>query len=274
MARANMICRQRASGRPPVFLPTLALAFLFGCVRPPDPADPAEVPIVRPRILESVPHDPAAFTQGLLIDGDVWLESTGLYGQSELREVERRTGRVLRRVRLAPDLFGEGLALWQGRLYQLTWREGVCLVYDRAAFKPAARFAYEGEGWGLASCERWLYMSNGSATVRVLDPTTFKEQRRFEVHGPDGPVGGLNEMARVGDELWANVFPTRLIARFRPEDGRVLGFLDLTLFPPPEDAHPDQDVLNGIAYDPANGGVWVTGKKWTRLYRIEWPPAR
>ncbi len=230
-------------------------------------------PVHRPRILARAPHDTTAFTQGLLVDGDRWLESTGLYGQSELREVDRASGAVLRRIRLDSRYFGEGLALHKGRLYQLTWQEGVCFVYDRDTFELIERRPYAGEGWGLAGDGSVLYMSDGSDVIRVMDPQNFTEIRRFRVRGPAGPVAGLNEMAWIEGELWANVFPTKWIVRFAPDDGRVTGFLDLNHLPPPADIHPGQDVLNGIAYDPADRSVWVTGKNWKHLYRIEWPPA-
>ncbi len=229
------------------------------------------VSVVQPRITGSLPHDPQAFTQGLLIDGDTWLESTGQYGQSELREVDRQTGVVRRRVTLDRRHFGEGLALWNDRLYQLTWRERTCIVYDRATFRELKRFPYRGEGWGLTSDGSQLYMSDGSAIIRVMEPEAFSESRRFEVRGPDGPVTGLNELEWINGEIWANIFPTKWIVRFAPVDGQVFGFLDLHHLPPPGDAHPDQDVLNGIAVDPADGSIWVTGKYWERLYRLEWP---
>lgn len=230
-------------------------------------------PGVRPHISAVAPHDPEAFTQGLLADADVWLESLGLYGRSELREVDRRTGRVRRRVPLDRRFFGEGLALWRGHLYQLTWREGICLVYDRETFELQRQFTYPGEGWGLTADENHLYMSDGSATIRVLAPETFTEIRSMEVRGHDGPVRLLNELERVNGEIWANIFQSKRIVRFNPADGRVLGFLDLSHLPLAEDAHPGQDVLNGIAADPDGTSVWVTGKNWKRLYRLEWPPA-
>lgn len=249
----------------------LLLGLLLAGCREVDQRQSLEDPVFRPEILERLPHDPAAFTQGLLIDGPYWLESTGLYGRSELREVRRSDGEVLRRVPISPRLFGEGLALWQGRLYQLTWRERTCIVYDRETFEEIERFRYPGEGWGLTNNDEHLFMSDGTSTIRVLDPLTFREMRRFEVRGVRGAIEKLNEMEWIDGELWANIFETKWIVRFSPEDGRVLGFIDLHHLPLPEDRHPGQDVLNGIAVDPETGGVWVTGKKWKGLYRIERP---
>lgn len=237
---------------------------------PQEAATPSD-PVFRPRILASVPHDPAAFTQGLLIDGEVWLESTGQYGRSELREVDRATGEVLRSVALPPAFFGEGLALFDGKLFQLTWRERTAIVYDRETFQELRRFTYTGEGWGLTNNEEVLFMSNGSSWIRVLDPETFTELRRFQVVGANGPVRMLNELEWISGELWANVFQSNWIVRFEPETGRVIGFVDLHHLPLSEHRHPGQDVLNGIAVDPATGDIWVTGKNWKALYQIE-PP--
>lgn len=231
-------------------------------------------PVAQPRILASAPHDPTAFTQGLVIEGDTWLESTGRYGHSELREVDRTTGRVRRRVRLAPRYFGEGLTLLHGRLYQLTWREQTCIVYDRETLRELQRFTYDGEGWGLTDDGKRLYMSDGTDILRVFDPETFREERRFHVHSQEGPVSRLNELEWIGGEIWANIFQRRQLVRIDPADGRVKGFVDLSHLPPAEDVHPQQDVLNGIAFDPANGAIWVTGKNWRRLYQLEWPPGQ
>lgn len=228
--------------------------------------------VVRPPILERKPHDPKAFTQGLIIDGPVWLESTGLYGKSDLREVERKTGKILRKQPLPDEYFGEGLTLLDGRLYQLTWRNGVCRVWDRKEFTLLREFNYSGEGWGLTTDGKNLYLSDGTAVIRVIDPETFKEVRRFQVLSTRGPVRFLNELEWVEGELWANIFQTKRIVRIRPRDGKVLGFIDLGHLPIVMDQRVEQDVLNGIARDPETGDIWVTGKLWNALYRIQWPP--
>jgi glutaminyl-peptide cyclotransferase len=246
----------------------IALILLTGCSCQRHPA----VPVYQPAILASVAHDTNAFTQGLLIDGKLWLESTGGYGQSDLREVDRSTGQVLRSTPLPRNLFGEGLALFNGKLYLLTWREGLCLVYDRETLKATGHFAYTGEGWGLANCDKWLYMSNGSSTIQVRDPVTFKVMRTITVHSNLGPVTGLNELEWIEGEIWANIFPSNDIVRFNPDSGAVSSLVNLEHLPLPGDVHPGQDVLNGIAYDPADKTVWVTGKNWSRIYQIAWPP--
>lgn len=225
----------------------------------------------RPEILERNPHDKTAFTQGLLIDGEFWLESVGRYGESELREVERKSGKVVRRLKLPEDQFAEGLALLNGKLYQLTWRAGICRVIHRETFTLEKELKFEGEGWGLAEDGRQLYLSDGTDVIRVMDPETFRELRRFRVISRNGPVQGLNELEWVEGELWANIFGSKLIVRIRPRDGQVTGFVDLRPLPLFMDQHAKQDVLNGIARDPETGFIWVTGKLWKSLYRIGWP---
>jgi glutamine cyclotransferase len=215
---------------------------------------------------DRLPHDASAFTQGLIWEKDLWLESTGQYGESKLREVDQKTGKVLRQVALEPRFFGEGLAEVDGKLYQLTWMERTCIVYDRETFKELNRFQYPGEGWGLATDGKWLYMSDGSASIRVIDPETFEVKRRFRVMEGAQAVPKLNELEWIQGEIWANIFQTGWIVRFSPEDGNVIGYVDLGHLPQPEDRHPSQDVLNGIAYNPVDDVVWVTGKYWKALY--------
>ncbi|MFU8780427.1 MAG: glutaminyl-peptide cyclotransferase [Kiritimatiellia bacterium] len=253
----------------PAYLFLLVTVLLGACRREGTPPPP---PVHQPRILRSVPHNINAFTQGILSDGPVWLESTGQYGQSDLREVDRESGKILRRHALPPTLFGEGLTLFNAKLYQLTWREGLCLIYDRNTFEVVEHFRYEGEGWGLTSCEQWLYMSNGSDIIQVRDPASFQIARAIAVHTPHEAVTRLNELEWIAGEIWANIFMTQTIVRINPANGRVIGFVNLDHLPLPGDAHPEQDVLNGIAYDPADQSIWVTGKNWSKLYQIAWPP--
>lgn len=226
---------------------------------------------LQPQILERLPHDSTAFTQGLLIDDGVWLEGTGRYGRSDLREVERATGRVLRRLRMPGSWFGEGIALLNGKIYQLTWRSGIGRVVDRETFEEIGTFRYPGEGWGLTTDGKRLYLSDGSPVIRILDPETLKEADRFEVTENGRPVKDLNELEWIEGEIWANIWQTRRIVRIDPETGKVIGGLVFPHLPLPEDRWPGQDVLNGIAVDPQTGDIWITGKLWKALYRIEWP---
>ena len=221
------------------------------------------------RVIASHPHDPKAFTQGLLFaDGQLY-ESTGGYGSSALRIVDLASGRVLRERRLPDNRFGEGLALVAGRLHQLTWKAGVGLLYDASSLAPIGEFRYSSEGWGLAANEESLVMSDGSAELRFLDPASLTEVRRLQVRDGIEPVTGLNELEYVEGDLYANVWPSDRIAIINPANGQVRGWLDLTGLLPLVFRTPSTDVLNGIAYDAAGKRLFVTGKRWPRLFQIE-----
>ncbi len=217
-------------------------------------------------------HDPAAFTQGLTF-ADGWLyEGTGRRGQSTLRLVELESG-IVRQLHQLPDrFFGEGVTVFGDRVIQLSWQSGTGFVYDRRSFALLEKFSYSTEGWGITHDGENLIMSDGSATLRFLDPETFTETGQVEVFDPDGPVTRLNELEYVKGEIYANVWQTDRIARIDPPTGRVTGWIDLTgLFRPEESAAP-VDVLNGIAYDAAADRLFVTGKLWPRLFEIELIP--
>lgn len=224
------------------------------------------------RVVQSHPHDPGAFTQGLLFRDGRLFESTGGYGSSTVREVELETGLVLRERRLGDGLFGEGLALVGERLVQLTWREGIGFVYDARTLRSVDEFTYDGEGWGLAGDADRLVMSDGTATLRFLDPTTCRESHRVTVTGPHGPVAGLNELEFVGDALYANVWRTETVAIIDPADGRLRGWLRLDGILPVVFRREDTAEMNGVAHDPATGRLFVTGKRWPRLFEIEVVP--
>ena len=218
------------------------------------------------------PHDPRAFTQGLLLaDGELY-EGTGRRGASTVRRVHRETGVVLQQHRLEDAFFGEGMALVGDELVQVTWTSGVGFRYDRATLAERERFTYPGEGWGLASRGDTVVLSDGTADLRILDPTTLAEVRRVTVRDAAGPVLRLNELEFVGDELWANVWQTDRIARIDPTTGRVLGYLDLTgLLDQWAGARAwplHTDVLNGIAWDAERDVVLVTGKLWPVLFEL------
>ncbi len=226
------------------------------------------------RVVAEYPHDPEAYTQGLVwIDGGLY-ESTGEYGRSSLRRIEPiETGRVVRRVELPDRYFGEGLALvGDSLLYQLTWREQRCLVYDRRDFRQVGVFAYGGEGWGLTTggmAADSLYMSDGSAWIRVLRPADFTQLRRFEVRDHRGPVQEINELEWIGNRLWANLYLTDRMAVIDPATGHVTHYIDCSGLTTRIGLRHDTDVFNGIAYDPASGRIFVTGKNWDKLFEIE-----
>lgn len=237
---------------------------------PPSPA-PAVAPPARPvpwEVVQSAAHDPNAFIQGLVWYDGGFFESTGRLGQSTLRRVEWPSGRVVRRVDLPPDVFGEGLARVGDRLVQLTWRSGRGFVYDRSTFRLLQEFRYEGEGWGLTHDGRSLVLSDGSDVLTYLDPQRFVPTRRLAVTWNGRPLHNLNELEFVEGEVWANVWHTDFIVRIDPASGRVTSYLDLSGLLP-ADRRPDAEaVLNGIAYDPATRRVFVTGKLWPAIFEI------
>ena len=221
------------------------------------------------RVVASYPHDPNAFTQGLIfIDGKLY-ESTGHYGRSTVRRVDLETGRVEQDIRLAPNLFGEGLMYWHGRLVQLTWREQIGIIYDAKTFERLETFQYQGEGWGLTHDGQHWIMSDGSDELRFLDPETRRVVRRLKVRDGRQAVRRLNELEYIDGEIWANVWQTDRIVRISPESGSVIAVVDLgTLYPADERVSPEA-VLNGIAHDAVTGRLFVTGKYWPRLYELD-----
>ena len=225
-------------------------------------------PVLGYRVVASYPHDPNAFTQGLIfIDGKLY-ESTGNYGRSTLRRVDLETGRVEQEIRLAPSLFGEGLMHWRGRLVQLTWRERLGIIYDAKTFERLETFQYQGEGWGLTHDDRHWIMSDGTNELRFLDPETRNVVRRLKVRAGTRPVHRLNELEYIDGAIWANVWRSDHLVRIAPDSGQVTAVLDLTTLYPANERVSPEAVLNGIAYDAATGRLFVTGKYWPRLYAI------
>ncbi len=221
------------------------------------------------KVIATFPHDTTSFTQGLVFYKGELYESTGLQGESTLRRVEIATGRTLQRLEVPPQYFAEGLALVGDELLQLTWQSKVGFVYDRATFKQKRTFTYNTEGWGIAydGASR-LVMSDGSSTLAFLDPKTLGTVRTLRVMDAGTPVGSLNELEWVDGEIWANVWQTDRIARISPNTGEVNAWIDLSTLYPRAQRTPPADVLNGIAYDPATRRIFITGKKWPRLYQI------
>lgn len=228
-------------------------------------------PVYGYRVVDVYPHDPAAFTQGLVYQDDHFYEGTGLRGASTLRFVDPATGQVLRGVRLPDQYFGEGVAVLGNRLYQLTWQENTGFIYNKDSFELLGTWSYSGEGWGLTTDGQRLIMSDGTNELRLLDPETLAELGRVAVLDDDGqPLVRLNELEWVEGEVWANIWQTDRIARIDPASGRLLGWIDLSGLLPEEDRATQRvDVLNGIAYDAATGRLFVTGKWWPKLFEIE-----
>jgi glutamine cyclotransferase len=232
----------------------------------------ATTPMTVAHARTSWPHDTAAYTQGLLFDGQRLLESTGGEGHSDIREVAIGSGRVIKRTPLPPTMFGEGIAAADGRVFQLTWKSGRGYIYDLPALVRVDSFTYAGEGWGLTTVGASIYMSDGSSTLRVVDPNGVREQRRLQVREGDTPVWMLNELELVGNELWANIYETDLIARILPSTGQIVGWIDLSqLLSATErtDVKRRGGVANGIAYDSSRRVVLVTGKLWPRVFELD-----
>lgn len=228
----------------------------------------ASVPEYTYKIVKVFPHDPGAYTQGLVYKDGVFYEGTGLNGRSSLRKVRLESGEVLQRVDLPPEFFGEGIALLGGKIFQLTWKAGTGFVYDARDFHLLRKFSYPGEGWGLTTDGHLLYMSDGTPEIRVLNPETFREVRRIKVHDGASPVQELNELEFINGEIFANVWQADRIARISPHTGKVVGWIDLSgLLSPMYRRTPDA-VLNGMAYDAQGKRLFVTGKLWPNVFEI------
>ncbi|MCS6835834.1 MAG: glutaminyl-peptide cyclotransferase [Anaerolineae bacterium] len=241
-----------------------------------------------PQVLATYPHDPQAFTQGLLWHDGVLYESTGLRGQSSLRRVDLQSGEVLERRPVSrpaeqlsgpnalPDYFAEGLALVDGRLIQLTWTEGEAFVYDLATFERLDTYTYEGEGWGLCYDGRYLYHSDGTPYLSLRDPQTFELIVKFAVtiQGQTLAANLLNELECVGDLVYGNLWQTDFIVQIDKRDGQVVGIIDARELLTAEEraALSPNAVLNGIAHNPETDTFYITGKLWPKLYEVRFVP--
>jgi glutaminyl-peptide cyclotransferase len=227
----------------------------------------AQAPVYGYDVMRSYPHDPKAFTQGLIYRDGVLFESTGLKGESTLRKVRLETGEVLQKHVVDKRYFAEGLTDWGSRLVQLTWETNIGFVYDIATFAQLRTFPYAGQGWGLTRDAKRLIMSDGTPSLRFLDPETLKEIGQVAVRDGGRLIDNLNELELIKGEVYANVWLTDRIAIISPDTGRVAAWVDLTGIRGPARTAGD-DVLNGIAYDAAGNRLFVTGKYWPRLYEI------
>jgi len=223
-------------------------------------------------VVHTFPHDSSAFTQGLEYHDGFLYESTGLKGRSSLRKVRLETGEVLQRIDLSAEYFGEGITVYKDKIVQLTWQSHVGFVYSLSDLRLQRQFSYAGEGWGLANDGREIFMSDGTSEIRVLDPLTLAEKRRFTVHDGATLIKDLNELEFVEGELYANVWQTDRIARISPQSGEVRGWIDLTALLSPVFRLADGAVLNGIACDSKRKRLFVTGKLWPNLFEIKIVP--
>ncbi len=255
-----------------------ALGLGNGCAPEPDgtadvppvsaPADSKErIPVWSARVVHTYPHDPEAFTQGLEYSGGYLYESTGRQGQSTLRKEVLESGKAVRTIPLPAQDFGEGLTIFRGRIYQLTWLSKKGYIYDLQSLRPVGEFSYEWEGWGLAHDESSLIVSDGSNRLRFLDPASWKVTRTIEVYANGEAVPNLNELEYIDGQIFANIWHARKIAKIDPHSGQVLAWIDLSELAAKEE-NAEENVLNGIAYDPATKKTFVTGKNWAHLFEI------
>lgn len=231
-----------------------------------------QTPTYSYEVVQAYPHDENAFTQGLVYHGGFLYEGTGLQGRSSLRKVRLETGEVLERVDLPYEYFGEGIAIVRDQILELTWKSQVGFVYDLNTFRRLREFSYPGEGWGLTANGADVYMSDGTADIRILDAATLREKRRIHVHDGSKSINQLNELECIEGQIFANIWQTNRIVRISPQTGEVVGWIDLSgLLSPMYQLQPGA-VLNGIAYDSARKRLFVTGKLWPRLFEVRLVP--
>lgn len=273
-----------------IFLLTLLLVFTFGCGSEPSvnktevnknssPKTTAKPPTYGYQVVNVYKHDPTAFTEGLFFYNGFLYESTGLDGKSDLRKVELTTGKVVQSYKLPKESFGEGITLFNGKIYQLTYEEGVCRVFDAESFQFLKEFKYQGEGWGMTNDGKNLIMTDRTHVLRFIDPETFQTVRTVPVFQENGkPLMQINELEYIKGELWANIWhseePEILgkpnhIVRLDPNNGKILGWINLDGISPEDVKANDENTLNGIAYDAATDRIFVTGKNWKKLFEIK-----
>lgn len=226
------------------------------------------------KIVNTFDHDREAFTQGLVFENGILYEGTGIPGRSELRKVELQTGEVLQKYKLPDKFFGEGITIYKDRIIQLTYQSNVGFVYDKDSFELLQEFSYPTEGWGITHNGTHLIMSDGTPMLYFLDPETYTQINRMMVFEEDRPVWGLNELEYVNGEIYANVWPTERIVRIVPETCKVVGWIDMKGLLTSEERGEEVDVFNGIAYDPDNNRLFMTGKFWPKLFEIKLIPKK
>ena len=220
-------------------------------------------------IVAEYPHSRTSYTQGLqFVEGELW-EGTGEYGNSRLLRTELATGKILESKSISRHEFGEGITLLGDKIYQLTWLDGKMYIYDRQTLQPIATHQYKGEGWGLTTDGAKLYMSDGSHTIRILNPETLQQERLLKVTLRGESLPHLNELEWIDGKIWANVYTTNYIVIINPSSGIVEGVINLAGILPESEYDNKTDVLNGIAYDEATKRIFVTGKNWSKLFEIK-----
>ena len=222
------------------------------------------------RVINAYPHDTLSFTQGLVFTDGFLYEGTGLYGNSRLRKIELTTGEILMELRLEDKFFGEGITIFNDKIFQLTWRSNTGFIYDKNSFALLGGFNYPFEGWGITHDEKFLILSDGSAKLHFLNPETFVQVKEFTVYTDKNiPLIRLNELEYIDGRIYANIWQEDKIAIINPDTGWVSGMLDLTGIFDRDKSSDHGNVLNGIAYDKKRGRLFITGKLWPKLFEIE-----
>ncbi|MGC1204316.1 MAG: glutaminyl-peptide cyclotransferase [Flavobacteriaceae bacterium] len=223
------------------------------------------------KIINEYPHDITSYTQGLEFFNDTLYESTGQYKESKLRKVNYKTGEVLKNITLADEYFGEGLTILDNKVYQLTWQKGTGFVYDVNTFDKLSSFKYGNskEGWGLCNNDSSIYKSDGTEKIWLLNPETLVEEEYIQVFTNKGKITGINEMEWIDGKIYANRYQKNGVAIINPKNGAVTGVIDFTSLKEKVTKHEGLDVLNGIAYNPKTKTVFVTGKRWDKLFEVE-----
>lgn len=221
------------------------------------------------KIINTYPHDTESFTQGLIIDNGFLYESTGLNGRSSIKIVYLETGKAIKSHKLADKYFGEGITIVDDKIIQLTWRSKKGFVYDKDSLKLLRTFSYQTQGWGITYDGKYLILSDGSNILYFMDPKSFVVVGKLEVYDDNGEVSKLNELEYINGEIYANIWGKDLIARINPKTGFVSSWIELDGLLSKEDKKKGVDVLNGIAFNPQNGTLLVTGKLWPKIFEIE-----
>lgn len=228
-----------------------------------------KAPIYKIKVVNIYPHDPEAFTQGLFYREGFLYESTGLVGKSSLRKVDLITGKVINKIKLPDEYFGEGITYFNNKIYQLTWKNQQGFIYDFKTLQKTAAFSYESEGWGIASDGKTIFMSDGTSNIQCRETNNLKINKSLNVRDGKIIIAGINELEFIDGEIWANIFTQNVIARISPHTGKVLGWIDLNLLYNQIPKYHSVDVLNGIAYDKNNNRIFVTGKYWPYVFEIK-----
>jgi glutaminyl-peptide cyclotransferase len=253
--------------RPLVVLARIALILALTTVLL--PAGWASAPVMGYKVVAKYPHSTGSYTEGFFYFNGLFYEGTGLKGHSELLVTQPDTGKVLQRLELAPEYFGEGIVDWGPNIYEWTWQSHICFLYDRFSLRAIKQFTYTGEGWGMTHTAKELITSDGTATLRFRDPATFGETRHIVVKDGSQVIDQLNELEFIHGEIYANIWHSDRIARISPQDGHVIGWIDLAGLLPDDQKINAESVLNGIAYDAQHDRLFVTGKQWPAIFEIK-----